>query len=834
MTVRRDLRLLLFAWLLCGFILSRATVGYAQTAPAPDLVVESITIGNVDADGNYPVSATVKNQGNAPTPPGPILIFVEFWFSTDSVLNPASDTALPPSPLPPIGLAPDQTASTPPISVALPGPGYVIAVVDSSGQIPESNEANNTLSRAFAPAVADLIPTSVTAPAVVDVGTYFQPEDIRWTVRNQGDGPAGPPAWVDEYHLSVDTVYGGSDDFYQAARTIPDGVVPLAPGTNYTTGPATAFAVPLVPAGTYYLVFRTNTFLGNPNGSIGEGPGGLDNNTYAGTVPIQIRVPDLRVTAFSVSPGAVEPEDSLSFSYTVTNDGDAPAFRNIGGGGIGWTDALQLSRDATYEDAASADTVFLSLVGANGPPTRLEPGDSYTVTGTLVVPTGAETGDWYVLVKTDNNFNAGAARFVYEGTGEENNVLAANAGATLRVGNRSPETAAGGPYTVNEGGTVEVSGSASDPEGDAVTYAWDLDNDGSFETPGQAATFSAAAIDGPATRTAVLRACDAFDVCATSGAEVQVGNVDPTARFDAPTDVEEGGSITIRLLDPTDPSGIDAAAGFHYAFACHNGDLSDKTYANASSEDAKVCTGYDDGDGATTVKGRIIDKDGGFTEYSATLTVHNVAPTATLSAPSTVDAGQAIALSLTGVTDPSSADTSAGFTYAFDCGDGVGFGAFGAGTGVTCPTSTTGTRTVAGRIRDKDGGESTYTASVTINPVAPAVYAARVQPPINFDGSSVFKASRGVVPVKFALTADGAPTCDLPLATIVITRTSGSVVGALNESVYSTPADSGSAFRIADCQYAYNLSAPGLGPGVYRVDIVINGAVVGSATFELK
>jgi len=111
---------------------------------------------------------------------------------------------------------------------------------------------------------------------------------------------------------------------------------------------------------------------------------------------------------------------------------------------------------------------------------------------------------------------------------------------------------------------------------------------------------------------------------------------------------------------------------------------------------------------------------------------------------------------------------------------------------------------------------------------------AQVQPPINADGTSIFNVRRGVVPVKFRLTCDGNPTCNLPPATIALTRTAGGVIGEVNESVYSSQADSGSNFRVLDCQYHYNLNSSALGVGTYRVDILINGQVVGSATFQLK
>ena len=55
-----------------------------------------------------------------------------------------------------------------------------------------------------------------------------------------------------------------------------------------------------------------------------------------------------------------------------------------------------------------------------------------------------------------------------------------------------PTADAGGPYTVAEGGQVTLSGTGSDPDMDPLSYAWDLNNDGTFETPGQSVTFSAA------------------------------------------------------------------------------------------------------------------------------------------------------------------------------------------------------------------------------------------------------------------------------------------------------------------------------------------------------
>jgi len=134
---------------------------------------------------------------------------------------------------------------------------------------------------------------------------------------------------------------------------------------------------------------------------------------------------------------------------------------------------------------------------------------------------------------------------------------------------------------------------------------------------------------------------------------------------------------------------------------------------------------------------------------------------------------------------------------------------------------------------------TTIVASVnSLSPflVAAFKYAAQVQQPINGDGTSVFNAKRGVVPVTFKLTSDGASTCQLPPATISVFRTSGGVVGSIDESVYTLKADSGSNFRIdsTKCQYVYNLGASSLGAGTYKAYISIGGSVAGSATFALK
>ena len=96
------------------------------------------------------------------------------------------------------------------------------------------------------------------------------------------------------------------------------------------------------------------------------------------------------------------------------------------------------------------------------------------------------------------------------------------------TGTTLPTANAGGSYSVDEGSVVTLHGTGTDPYGGAVTYSWDLNNDGTFETTGQNPIFSAANIAGPATQTVVLKVTTSTGLTATSTATVTINNVVPT------------------------------------------------------------------------------------------------------------------------------------------------------------------------------------------------------------------------------------------------------------------------------------------------------------------
>jgi hypothetical protein len=85
-----------------------------------------------------------------------------------------------------------------------------------------------------------------------------------------------------------------------------------------------------------------------------------------------------------------------------------------------------------------------------------------------------------------------------------------------------PTVTANGPFYVNEGSTVPLIAFGNDPEDDPLTYAWDLDNNGSFETPGQNVTFSAVGLEAPVNLPVSVRVTDSSGLSAIDQSLINV------------------------------------------------------------------------------------------------------------------------------------------------------------------------------------------------------------------------------------------------------------------------------------------------------------------------
>jgi PKD repeat protein len=235
---------------------------------------------------------------------------------------------------------------------------------------------------------------------------------------------------------------------------------------------------------------------------------------------------------------------------------------------------------------------------------------------------------------------------------------------------------------------------------------------------------------------------------------VTVGNVAPTATLNNSGPVSEGSTASVFFTGQKDPSTIDTAAGFRYAYDLNNDgtfDIGDGTYAGSSTSTSQVVPAslLEDGPASPIVRARIIDKDGGYTDYLTEIEVNNVRPSLTNIAGDNIDEGE-VATVVARVVDPSPRDV---FQVDVDWRDGTTDTISGLGT-INANGTVGGTEyqwTAATRelrlshrylddnptatpsddygvlltVRDDDGGVSDpYTAPVTVNNLRPVLVVA--------------------------------------------------------------------------------------------------------------
>jgi titin len=193
----------------------------------------------------------------------------------------------------------------------------------------------------------------------------------------------------------------------------------------------------------------------------------------------------------------------------------------------------------------------------------------------------------------------------------------------------------------------------------------------------------------------------------------------PSASAGGPYTNSEGNSITLDASGSSDPAGGSLAYSWDV-----NGDgvFGDATGVNPTLTWSQLnALGIKDGPASFNVQVMVTNSQGGSAISPATtLTVNNVAPTASLVAPSDGSRNSAANFTFT-ATDPSPTDGSTGFTYSVSWGDGSTQTINpstnnGSGVTVTHTYTNVGVYTVSLTATDKDSGVSAaVTAKITIS-----------------------------------------------------------------------------------------------------------------------
>ena len=453
--------------------------------------------------------------------------------------------------------------------------------------------------------------------------------------------------------------------------------------------------------------------------------------------------PDATVTVTLSTPDGVVSE------WNTTSDSTG-AFQTEYTTGLGQPDYIVTATDGTitastaFTDATQTSTSLNPINGVDA----LNAGGSYPFSGT-VSPNGIPSGSviLYYKIKGNGQCNTGAGGYTtagtadlgsngvfsntftapsivdtycffaeFQGYGGQNGFQKSSSATQIKdviSTNTPPNVAATNPSSsVNEGQTATNTGTWSDTNsGDTVTLSASVGTVTKFGTNAAGTwSWSYLTTDGPAqSQTVTITANDGNGGVTSATFSLTVNNVAPTATFNFPASVNEGSLITLTLTAPFDPSSVDTAAGFTYQYDFGSGYGTGNTFTPTDN-------------GVVSVKGKITDKDGGFTEYTGSVTVLNVAPTASIvGAPVNSPEGTKISLTST-VSDPSSVDTAAGFTYAWSVTkDTVAYGSGGSGATFDFTPDDNAAYVVTFSTTDKDGGVGTDTKSITVDNVAPTL-----------------------------------------------------------------------------------------------------------------
>lgn len=201
--------------------------------------------------------------------------------------------------------------------------------------------------------------------------------------------------------------------------------------------------------------------------------------------------------------------------------------------------------------------------------------------------------------------------------------------------NSLPVATAGGPYTVAEGGSLTLDASGTyDPDGDPLTYSWDVNGDGVYgDAPPGAdphspvlswtwAQLNALGInDGPSNFSVTVRVSDGTDTVTSAPTTLFVLNAPPTAQLSQPNTLP--GSQVAFTLTATDPSTPDQQAGFTYALDWGDGTAQSPdvqtVLATANNGAGVMLTHTYAAAGLFTVLMTATDRDGGVSPVETSL-----------------------------------------------------------------------------------------------------------------------------------------------------------------------------------------------------------------------
>ncbi|MBN1351781.1 PKD domain-containing protein [candidate division KSB1 bacterium] len=345
----------------------------------------------------------------------------------------------------------------------------------------------------------------------------------------------------------------------------------------------------------------------------------------------------------------------------------------------------------------------------------------YVVIAYLANPNESVEGEpakLYTRLSTDGGATWGAAQLianeVYTSGGRSRHYVRAYrhrfflvypySGIQMRIyqveGFEGPRATANGPYTGDEGESIQFSAAGSDDDSGIAMYAWDWNNDGTFDDSTTSETISYTYTDDYSGNV-VLRVRGNSGNMSTATATVTIANVAPSVDLGSNRNINEGAELN--LAPDIDDPGTEDQLTYQWNF----GDGHTSTAENPGHT-------YSD-NGTFTVTLTVSDDDGGETQDQVSVEVHNMPPIAEAGGPYTIRPGDQ--LSVNGSAEDPGADDV--LSYAWDMDNN---GTYEVEQQQATKTfSTNGIYTIRLQVTDDDGGIGLDDAKVVVGSAAPVI-----------------------------------------------------------------------------------------------------------------
>ena len=263
------------------------------------------------------------------------------------------------------------------------------------------------------------------------------------------------------------------------------------------------------------------------------------------------------------------------------------------------TAGASLTLSATFADAGVRDSVWSYTIDwGDGSAATTGTINSQATALTAAHTYAAAGSDTAQVTVTDKDGGAGSVKAV----------------VTVAATNQPPTAAPGGPYSGTEGAAVSLTGSgSSDPDGDALTYAWSF-GDGATGT-GVTPSHTYADNGSYVVTLTVTDAHGAASAPVTTTATI--ANVAPTVNAGPSQTVIAGAPLTLNATF-ADPGANDAP----WSYAIDWGDGGPQTTGTTASQPSPITAPHTYGAAGTAiVRVSVTDKDGAVASATTTVTI---------------------------------------------------------------------------------------------------------------------------------------------------------------------------------------------------------------------